>query len=104
MTIPVVDQFGKPLNSVYEESGGNWVPINQTISASGTYTDPVGVGNVGQTVPLGNPLNVAWPASPSPQGPDDASPPVQVAGFALSPGIVDRNVSYANGTLTITWP
>lgn len=110
MTIPVIDQFGKALSSVYkgapvdEEEGSSWDPINQTMSASGTYQDPVYVYTSGQTVPVGNPNNVPWPALTSPQGPYSASASVEVAGFQLNPAIVNRNVSYANGMLTITWP
>ena len=110
MTIPVIDQFGKPLSSVYkgapvdEEDGSSWDPINQTMSASGTYQDPVSVGNLSQSVPLGNPNNVPWPTFTSPQGPYVQNISVEVAGFQLNPGVVNRSVSYANGMLTITWP
>ena len=110
MTIPVIDQFGKPLSSVYkgapvdEEEGSSWDPINQTMSANGTYQDPVSVGNLSQSVPLGNPNNVPWPTLTSPQGPYLQNISVEVAGFPLNPGVVNRSVSYANGMLTITWP
>lgn len=45
-TVQVVDQFGKPLDDTYKnspviESIGN---INQPLSSSGTYQDPVGQG------------------------------------------------------------
>ena len=30
--------------------------------------------------------------------------PVMVAGYTLNPSVANRTVSYANGTLTITWP
>ncbi len=116
-TIPVVDQFGKSLSSLYngqivdEQSGTTFVPINVKIE-NGSYQDHVGFeGDGGQQslVAAGNPAAAAWPtstthypiASPLSQ---PANATVQVAGFPLDPSITSRTVSYSNGILTVTWP
>jgi len=47
LAIPVVDQFNNPTDSIYqgldveEPNGSKWVPINQKLNATGSYSDPV---------------------------------------------------------------
>jgi hypothetical protein len=57
LTVPVVDQFGNPLDPMYngvDVKEDNNIPINQTIS-NGTYLDPVGpVEPVAQVLAGGN--------------------------------------------------
>ncbi len=79
-------------------------PVNQSLNGSGAYSDPVGVSNFGQTVPPGNPKNVAYPQLPATFAPFTQNIPVSVAGYTLNPSVANRTVSYGNGTLTITWP
>ena len=114
-TIPVVDQFGKSLSSLYngqivdEQSGTTFVPINVKIE-NGSYPDHVGYGaNKGVDVPKNGPQATAWLTSlthytvASPQS-EVNNVKVQVAGFTLNPSVVNRTISYNNGTLTVIWP
>ena len=116
-TIPVVDQFGNALSSLYngqivdEGFNGSFVSINVKIN-NGTYQDHVGFeGDNGNQslVAAGSPQAIAWPSSnqhdniASPQS-KSGNATVQVAGFPLNPSITDRTVSYSNGVLTVTWP
>lgn len=114
LTVPVVDQFGKSLNSVYngravyEGFNGSFVNINVKIN-NGKYQDHVGPGAYGGIVPAGSNAAISWPTStnhyaiPSPQS-QTTNIPVRVAGFTLDPGVVNRTVSYNNPVLTVKWP
>lgn len=114
-SIPVVDQFGKALSSVYngqivyEHSGSAFVAINVKIE-NGKYQDHVGFEQDGGVdLPPTKATAIAWPTSTqhyaiaSPQS-KPANATVQVAGFTLNPSITSRTVSYSNGVLTVTWP
>jgi hypothetical protein len=117
LPVPVVDQFGRPLSSlynkqeVYEDSGSGLVGINVEIN-NGVYEDHVGFeGDNGQQslVAAGSPQAIAWPSSN--QHDNIASPVsrttsvvVRIAGFTLNPSVVNRTVSYNKGVLTVTWP
>lgn len=118
LTIPVVDQFGQPLSSLYNGQAvkeglqqGVFVGINVVIN-SGSYVDHVGYEGDNGTKSLaatGSPAANAWPTSnqhdniASPQS-NTASVQVRVAGFTLNPSVVNRTISYSNGVLTVTWP
>jgi len=118
--IQVNDQFGQPLNAIYDgapvfENINGWKPINQTLSG-GHYSDPVG----GEPTPGPAPAKVlrsderveAWPnASPKPTTNQNLTQkiPVQIAGVELVTGIANRkiNVEAIPGTtsanITIDW-
>ena len=97
-SVPVVDQFGKPLGSeyngheVYETiNGGNQAGINTTLK-NGSYNDPVGFYTyTGKKVPNGGGAEQAWLAPGAPQAtiglPQQSSPQIAVtiAGFPLAP-------------------
>jgi hypothetical protein len=111
LTITVQDQFGDPVGDLYQgatvsENGGT--SINQPLSAASTYQDPVGVFASGGVVAAGSAAATAWPTQPVLPIPTlniTQNIPVEVDGFALSPAIVNRNVSSAPpSTVTITWP
>ena len=110
LPVQVVDQFGNPLGAEYSGHGvsenlnGSSAPINQALNGSGTYTDPVGDYFQGLRVALGNPLDFAFPQLPATFPASTENTPVMVAGYTLNPSVANRTVSYANGTLTITWP
>ncbi len=116
-TITVDDQFGKILGSIYdgqivneEDQGTNtFLPINEKITG-GIYSDTVFFyTESSQAYKVGSPQANAWPGSnqhfqiASPQSMTQ-NIKVQIAGFTLDPSIVNRKVSYNNGTLTVTWP
>ncbi len=116
-SIPVVDQFGISLNSVYnghavyEGFNGSFVDINVTVN-SGIYPDHVGYEADGGNLSLvraGSPRALAWPTSashysvPSPQT-KNGDVKVQIAGFTLNPSVVNRSISYNNPDLTVKWP
>lgn len=116
MTITVWDQFGSPIGDVYanaaisETFNSAIVPVNQSLTAGSTYTDPFGYVALGAVVASNDPQVATWPSKPvlpfsSPAGQTIFSQPVQVDGFAITP-IVNR--SWANtsppNTVTVTWP
>lgn len=106
LPVPVVDQFGQPLSSlynkqeVYEDSGSGLVGVKVEIN-NGAYEDNVGFeGDNGQQslVAAGSPQAIAWPSSN--QHDSIASPVsrttsvvVRIAGFTLNPSVVNRTVS-----------
>jgi Glucodextranase, domain B/PKD domain/Viral BACON domain/Carboxypeptidase regulatory-like domain len=122
LTITVQDQFGLSIGDIYQgapvaETSAqipNQTGINQTITAAGSYTDPVGVGDC-----LGYPICVIvnqnsqqakqWPNSPlqlmlATNQPQNYS--VYVDTIQLNTGIVNRQVvtDPSNNTITVTWP
>jgi hypothetical protein len=111
LTITVKDQFGDLVGDLYQgasvsEFGGT--AINQSLSAGSTYSDPVGAASLGPVVAAGSAQATAWPTQPLlPMQAINATQniPVEVDGFALNPGIVNRQViATPPNTLTITWP
>ncbi len=114
LSVPVINQFGKPLGAEYNgrEVYENGKPINVAVNG-GKYPDDVGVfttptkaqsrdpvtqgGQAEQNWLAGNPLAI-------PNQSYTQNIPVEIAGFTLDPGVVNRGVDYNNGTLTITWP
>jgi hypothetical protein len=108
LSVPVVNQFGKTLGSeysgqmIYENGKATNVAVN-----GGKYPDVVGVlGAEGETT-AGSPAERNWLAGNPLAIPNQSytqNIPVEIAGFTLDPGVVNRAVNYNNGTLTITWP
>lgn len=119
LTISVNDQFGSTLDRAYEgvavaESfDGTPLPMNQKITALGTYRDPVGVMKTESNVPLSdnNPqealLIAQWPKEqplPIPALRINQNIGVIIGGHSLLTGIIDRSVtSEASGNVTIVW-
>lgn len=118
LTITVNDQFNDPLGDLYAgasvsetAAGAGDVPINQNLTAAGTYSDPVGLAGFPpvRVVPAGSPAALAWPGAapaPLPVTPtirQDIA--VQVDTFPLDPAIVNRQVTPTPpATVTIVWP
>ncbi len=126
LTIPVNDQFGKRLDKIYKGTAvteHNNQPINQQMTAAGTYQDPVG----SYRIPGGNsevPKTIPDPQNPSQQIPNpvvtnfvngQALPiyvfsqtqniRVQVGGHELDPAVVNRKMeATAPNKIKITWP
>jgi len=116
LTITVDDQFGNVLHPIYAgaqvtESGG--LPINQVISPSGTYSDPVGVINTIIDViaenPPGTPNPViatllSMPIDPVVSASLSGSITIEVDGHTLGPGIENRKITAtAPNQLMIEW-
>ena len=117
LTIHVVDQFGDSLDQLYAGApiteGG--YAINQNMSSSGTYSDPVGQGpqrdngpvvvsanstDATQWVSTNYTYRVAIPSQVNPP----QNIPVEVAGVSLNPSVVNRIVSSAPpNKLAIQW-
>jgi hypothetical protein len=112
LTITVHDQFDDALGDLYAGAPVSEyanIRINQSLSATGTYLDPVGSFTEAGIVAKGSPAATAWPTQPNlPMTAYNAvqNIPVQVDGFPLSPAIAGRQVSANPGTktVTITWP
>ncbi len=130
LTITVVDQFGDPLDELYEremvreslsnpdEETATWFNINQFLDAEGRYTDPVGGygrmwPNLDRIHPLHKHLRDAWKAGPPPSAPFPVGNfgqdiRVQVAGHELTPipAISGRRVSLTTppNQVEIIWP
>lgn len=126
LDVPVRDQFGDPLDAIDDGSpvfekgnDGVWRPIMQDVSG-GTYSDPVGVWQPRPPPPPNSPnfkpdapIALAWPNAaklPMPGSPDPQEIDVMVAGFTMSPGVVDRKVistpdapGATTGTIEIDW-
>lgn len=118
LTITVKDQFGDLIGDIYKDAvvtetiGTATFSINQKLTSSSTYLDPVGQlepNPNGSVVPKDDPEVAAWPSAPkaplTPQ-PDVSSVfPVQVDGFVLDPGLGGRKfTSTLPNIITITWP
>lgn len=117
------DKWDNAVGDVYEGAeiteivGNNQeASINVSLSASGTYTDPVGRIKEGITVPANDPRVASWPSQPTqdagvtPESCDFSTQNITVivAGFTLSPAI-SRSVDLCRATggsymLQITWP
>ena len=112
LTIQVVDQFGRPLTSVYQGADifekNN---INQDLTPSGTYQDPVGKVQLNvfeNPVDKNGPLEkewLDWVPQPLLSFRETQNIDVWVGGHPLSPAIVGREV-IANTELgiKIVWP
>jgi hypothetical protein len=124
LSITVRDQFDALIGDIYpgaevsELSGGSYHSINQSLTTSSTYSDPVGVSLASSVVAAGSSAANSWPTQakiPAPAGcfPDTQNIAVRVDGFNLNPAIANRMVEICgNGSsttsppvsLTITWP
>lgn len=116
LTIGVNDQFGNSLHAIYAgapvtESGS---AINQVLTSSGTYSDPVGF-TVSDTAVLAedppgtpNPTIAQFMASPVPPAPYATivqNIAVEVEGHSLNPAIVNRRVTtWVPDNLQVEWP
>ncbi len=107
MTLQVLDQFGDSIDDLYENAvveeqlGGVWGSINQPVSATGTYLDPVGHparafgyfdenGIEALTWPDASPL--MWSlAGMNRTITNLVDVPVRIDGFGLSPGLEGRS-------------
>jgi hypothetical protein len=108
LSVPVVNQFGKPLGGEYNghEVYENGKAINVAIN-NGKYPDAVGVFRAEGVTKAGNAAEKQWLAGNPlaiPKITTTENIPVEIAGFTLDPSVVNRGVDYNNGTLTITWP
>jgi hypothetical protein len=115
LAIPVVDQFGDALDSIYDgvPITESHIPINQKMSG-GIYKDPVGRVRSIAAVLAGSLVALAWPNQPpfalaQPNGQDTVNVSVEVGGHSLNPAVVNRTRRWsmaANGDVTvqIIWP
>jgi hypothetical protein len=115
LTITVNDQFGDELDAIYAgtqvtEEGD---PINQQMTANGTYSDPVGhLVNFAYHSQNGADAYAAKePLEPAPNHNESVNKGVEVGGHSLNPAIVNRTVTLSpkpgspmTGQLKITWP
>ena len=117
LTITVNDQFGDKLDAIYAGApvteGGN--PINQQMTAAGTYDDPVGAQSLALNAQVPEDEQRYWLQVArvlSPETDQTTNIPVEVGGHSLDPAIVNRRVQFTHlpgppvprGNLTITWP
>jgi glucodextranase-like protein len=115
LSVIVKDQFGDLIGDIYLGASvfetSLRFPINQSIRSDSTYLDPVVVFeelNPGSVVPANSAAALTWPQQPpvllTPETiPQNIS--VDVDGFVLNPGIVNRQItSIPPSTITITWP
>ncbi len=114
LSVPVVNQFGKSLNAVYNGQtvyeGGK--SINVTVSG-GHYSDWVGTSTTAPPAwkpnpcQQGSPEEQNWLAAPTGTVANNSGTQniqVEIAGFTLNPSVANRKVTYNNGNLTVTWP
>lgn len=117
MTISVLDQFGKILGSIFAgmpvTEGG--IPIKQTMTAGGTYSDPVAeifpkdpvIVLITDTTEINNWTNSSVPAIKTDH--ESVNRAVEVGDQGLSPAVVNRgyyagsNVDEPNNFM-IAWP
>jgi hypothetical protein len=129
LTITVKDQFnpGDPVGDIYPDAevselatDGSYHSINQPLTASSTYSDPVGALVGSHDVAAGSPAAISWPTQPRVSFPAGSPCPsslqnllVKVDGFSLSPSVSNRTVTICGDgvsttsppvTITITWP
>jgi hypothetical protein len=99
LTVPVVDQLepGESLGNLYEgadvtEAGG---PINQKVTATSTYLDPVGPRSRQGIYCKSDPFVARWPTEPSLPMSAENPPPsflsVEIDGFVLLGGLDGRD-------------
>jgi hypothetical protein len=118
LNVIVNDQFGKRLDALYagvgvdERAGATWRPINQAMTADGTYRDPV-FSYTPKTpgpaiVTRGSAAADSWPTDPKgsiTEFSETQDIAVRVGGHELSTGIVNRKVTAeAPDKITIEWP
>lgn len=114
LTITVKDQFNDLIGDIYagaivtETVGASNVSINQSLTSSSTYSDPVGLKIHGSFVVAESTAAMNWPTQsllPMVSATATQNIPVQVDGFTLVPGIATRTwTSTPPNTLTISWP
>lgn len=114
LTIKVIDQFNDLIGDIYvgaevtETLGASNVSINQYLTSSSTYSDPVGLKIHHSFVSDGSTAAMNWPTQtllPMVSASATQNIPVQVDGFTLVPGIAARTwTSTPPSTLTISWP
>ncbi len=125
LDVAVNDQFGNRLDAIYAGAAvteNAAQPINQNMTATGTYSDPVGSFRFGPGSLVSR--TIAHPTNPASQIPNPAvtrflngpvlpiyvidelqNISVQVGGHALNPGVVNRRVQTSSpDKLKITWP
>lgn len=114
-TITVRDQFGAPLDAMYQGSPVSelrgTLTINQNITAQGTYSDPVGVTADRPQPPPNDvpaadvPAWLAAPRRPIPVGSHVQNVEVQVGGHPMHPGVRGRVVTSADNPprIRIQW-
>ena len=108
LKVKVDDQFGNTLGSEYNGQTvfENEKSINVEIK-DGQYVDEVGVFAANSRTSSGSLAERQWLAGNPATIPNlsfTQNIPVEVAGFTLNPGVVNRGVKYNNGTLTVTRP
>ena len=110
LTVPVVNQFGKPLGGEYDghEVYENGKAINVAVNG-GKYPDDVGVLTTPATAQVrqGSAAEKQWLAGNPLAIPNQSytqNIPLEIAGFTLDPSVANRGVKYNNGVLTVTWP
>ena len=117
LTITVCDQFGGLIGDLYQgaelsenDTFFGVISINQPLTVSSTYSDPVGTREVCCAVASGSAEAMAWPTQPQLPLTQNASVTqnisVYVDGFALSPAIANRVVTVHSSpvSVTVTWP
>lgn len=118
LTITVLDQFGDLIGSTYEgaevsefvSADNSWHTINQVLTASSSYSDPVGTREICCTAAAGSSQAQSWPSQPTlpltQNGSATQNIAVRVDGFDLSPGIVNRTLTVVSSpsSVTISWP
>lgn len=116
LTIQVNDQFGRALGSIYggapvaEVIAGNPANMNQNLTASGTYQDPVGCSRWITPLVLKTSQDALdWPTATKLTMANDDSQmqniAVRVDGISLTTGIVNRTVEWTRPNhIKVTWP
>jgi hypothetical protein len=112
MTIHVNDQFGGPLDSLYNGAPvfSNGASLNSPLTNQGTYAEPVGFASLLENADIGSAEIEPWPTfpghAPVPSNSQVENYQIKIAGVILSPGVVNRRVTYQadSQTLTVLWP
>jgi hypothetical protein len=112
LTITVKDQFDDLIGDIYEGAViSETIPINQTLTSSSTYLDPVGYlveKPTSSIVKRNSSAASNWLSAPQLQIPITGSSTqnidVRVDGFLLNPSIVNRIINVSPpSNVTITW-
>jgi hypothetical protein len=129
LTIAVTDQFGDSIGDIYtgaeitERLANSVTPVklNQSLTTSSTYTDPVGgFPRSGIVIPANDPRINTWPSQPKIPAPSGTNTNPQtfsvfVDGFRLNPdpAVNNRTITVVGDghsvtsppvSVTITWP
>ena len=114
LTITVKDQFNALIGDIYEGAevtetlGASNISINQSLTSSSTYSDPVGEGILWGIVDAGSATANNWSTQslqPMQSLTQTENIAVQVDGFTLVPGVNSRTwTATPPNTLTISWP